>query len=1753
MQYIIKTIVNLIASYEPESDGEMIVMINGFQDISIYEMIAQNLEAYYKTRPLKWKIKLAKRKWEILRSHADTSTIQSMEQNSWIADKESITYYRNLHDTNVLVLMGAEDEDDTGGFMNCFTITPEKLLQDLRGDYSKVFADAFHGLETEEYKECVNKVFRNLFEFVPADICRLDLFSQKWSEQFDTVEEFIEEFFETLPEWGLPAQKIEHPTQKDIQKRANFLRQEQQFISRQMFKKLSKTQYKKYQDQIENYAQNDGKYSGSWAGWKNQGFTDYNEFSKTLLSFIRGESVQENKNKLLKVDYTISEDILDIKISKTDRTSRGITNLVGEPLEVFLIAVLTMLSEVKEHQVGNGSKIEIEIKQAEMVTGFTDNDDDEKCKQLLDAWKNICVHVNGIFAFISAADWRVDGVAVDIICRNQNIFNPLQGTLDQGVIKAAGTTNTLNKIMFTMKYKDNEDKITSFVNGEGKKQNIVIDFCWKFKNESCWMHDFSDFVKQEICTNTETIIPLVSMKDIKDIFRAKSVEEFFDMFDARDLIFGFNAYDYVKNKIKTCSEMMKFVICFEELGKAYGNFAKNVADTGFYSCLLGDRHELSCLRAKYNDLAKLICRTSFPENARWIMDIFIHAFNIVENTTTLLEEDDIECCIVPPWHPAVLQKLQDQKQFILDGVYNWWMSADIENSIRKLDIINIVNEFSHMAEIQGAVDLFPASNQFYLGELNAFGRYFLYGKDGIKPIARIKDLVKKEAIYDDDFKASELTKMNADAVMLFDVVKEYVKALPSASYNLSIVFINPTDLQPVIAAIYHYVSDITRGEGISVNIQLKILVKPENKGGRSYLAYWMDEFFSKDENINVRTYLNEYSTSNDLKRLLNGNNDIVFHMGVLHVSEFSFVPDNAVFDNGVTGDECRFPIVNRPTPLSYTSKKRKIELSQPQFSSSFLHTQVVKYRNNADTVPKDKRFIAVKESIFGGNAKDIINILHDKAYWVVCVDTVMDGALLKYDEEHDYSIIGYSTGKGKYGQYNLTITARKSILETVENRFRSRLQMLFHWDAQIIDKATKRVIEEARKLDGISLLSAINQSDYNINEFMAYVLTSMREKEKVDNSALRILIHLDSYKHWFKDYGNSNKRPDFLMLSVLTADDVLKIKGTVIECKIAGVNNIENHIVEAQEQVVHGLECLKKIFDPHSDSLKRRYWYTQLYRALVYAQVTFSDDTAEFSAIASRLRSILNGKFEIDWNGEILGYCFDMPGDEDKCTVTGSEDIKIYRIPQMRIQRILLNSKDNVDFIDIKRETIYSPEEEEYKQNEMRQELEEEIGEINALDKAAAILESISVITSEKEPILREEKSEARADNLTYEKKTPLMDGGKDKPEIIDGETDLNGGQSETALNKDILSEIRILIGKAKLLNDVYWEFGNRQLANRHMLITGTSGQGKTYSIQAMLYEISNSNISSVIFDYTEGFRIDQLERKFLEKMSDRINQNIVYFTGVPINPFKRHTIEIAGASALEKISDVAQRIANILTHVYGFGEQQFAAIYDSSRVGLEKYGNQMNMTYLKEELEKCSNKSAKTVASKMAPFFHSVDFTHTGFDWENILYPGNGKVTIFQLTSFVREIQVIITEFMLWDMWHYTKKYGNKEKPFVVVLDEAQNLSHTLDSPSGMILTEGRKFGWSAWYATQSLKLLSDDEVVRLMQSACKLYFKPTDEEIVQMAKQLNPSNVNEWRTPLSNLKKGYCIVVGDRVRSDGKFGNTKPTITSVTSFEER
>lgn len=1779
MRFIIEQVCETIEEKQPDTNDETLVLVNGFEQLSYYAELAATLEKKYNDSKYSINIKLAKRKWDELSTSASTrlQDIQMMQQHGWVADKESVTFYRNQHNVDILILLGTEDEEDTGGLANCFQITPDSLLARLGDAYHKIFKKCFTLDLEADAQRCIDKAYKSLFEYVPADICKLSNFADKWDGIFDTINEFCEEFGKNLQAWGMP-NRINVPLKpSDFKKVRNVLHDEREFISGKFFQRLSQKKYLGLQKKIAEYESN-GYYAGNGTNWHAYGLANYTEFAKVLLEFARGENVAENRRRLVNVDYAIIDDILKLKISDPKNGRISETSVTGDPFTIILSTGLAALQDAKKSDKDEISEIRFHFKDACIVTGYTDVDDSEKKALLVEVWKNICVHVNGIFEFISQSEWKAFGNSIDITCDTEDFFNP-QKAEDQinSVVSVSTGTNTLNKILFDISVLDSNGNLLS--NDKANADKLMsYHYVWKFSPDAAWLFDFKDIVSEELFTNIGAkCIPIGIMKCAKNTTVIRSEEEFFDLYEEESVDFSFDLNKMIFKRLeKSEYEVKSYIGAFDYLGEAFCKFVREMSEKGFYNCMCSN--VITNFYQRYTEIANSILQYKFSENQEWIKDAYLQAFSILDSANYIEDEADPECVIIPPWHPAAIQKIKDQKRFLIDGLSQKIALAD-EKGL-PINITNLIEHFTRMTEIQSTIDLFPANGNDYMGVLGTFGNFCVYGdeKNTVLVRTRVKDVLRKEAIYDEEFKASELTQMNDDAKMLYDILLDYNKAMPSVRCSLNIVFLNPPELQPIISAISKYTKDIRlEDETVAINMKLFILVRPENKGGKNYLTYWMDEYFSEDKYINVRIYMNEWSNYNELSKLMPENSDIVFNMDLLHAASFHFIPSPGRATSKIT--DCRFPIVYKPSPLSKTSTKRKIELTQTQFSVAFKYSQVARYKKNPEKAPKEEKYLAVRETSVDEETKRIIDMLHTKAYWVVCIDKVMDGALLRGRKgEMPYNIIGFSTGKGMYGQYNLTITARNSILETVERKLRDRLKRLFKWQDTDINKAVQIVMNEARGLDGISLLSAVNQKSTNIHEFVAYVLTSLREKKSASNSALKVIIHLDSYKHWFdnSEKDDNSKRPDFLLLSVDSSGESLKLRAEILECKTALYKNADQHIQKAVEQVEHGLKQLQSLFDPKSTSIERRYWFAQLYRALVFAQVTFSDNSEEFFELSGKLRTILDGNFEIDWTGSVLGYWVDMIGDQEKNT--DIHGITVHHISQQCIQELLLNMPNTayvdidesvMDMVDDETSSVIKKEAEEKIEKERqaiidRRKAKEIKLQVQQTDNPKIIVGTEHSVQNYKETEIKNGIVQSNSDDVIKTiGSADIIQSQSDESKFSDQESILKPTLAvsnltsksirEKTLSNGSLNDVRVLIGKDRNSNDVCWEFGHKGLPNRHLLITGTSGQGKTYCIQTMLYELSKTDISMVVFDYTEGFRRDQLEKKFIDKMSDRIDEQVIYFTGVPINPFKRHEIEIAGMKAPEKISDVAQRIASTLTHVYDFGEQQFAAIYEACSNGLSKYGDQMSMKYLESELNASTNKAAKTVVSKMLPFLHSVEFSSTQCDWENILYNTSGKLTIFQLTSFVRDIQVIITEFMLWDMWHYTKKNGSKDNPFAVVLDEAQNLSHADNSPSGMILTEGRKFGWSAWYATQSLKVLNDDEVTRLMQAAFKLYFKPTDSEIIPMAKQLNPNDANEWRSPLSNLKKGECIVIGDRIQRDGIFKPSRPTLTHVTAFEER
>lgn len=1777
MNYIVKSIVETIIDAVKTNKEETMVKINGFEDINIYLQVAKILSEEFEKRQLSYEIKLAKSKKVYFEKKSDElrNCIDAMERKGWVADTESVTHFRNLHESNVLVLMGTEEEEDNSGLKNFYTITQEYVLDKIKKRYSEVFNETIYDFSDED-KRKVDRLYSDLFKFVAPDIYLLSSLDEEWRGQIATIDDFIDKFYETLPKWGLPYRKEEKIRSSKIAGRKNLFEKEYKFISRQMFKQFSDKKYESYENKLKIYDSDENKYNSTWDGWREQQINSYEEMSRILMAFIRGENIEENRKKLLKFDFSIIQDILDIKESRSSsKKNDKVYTYSGEPLIVFSKILLNTLANLQKEDILIAA-IGVEIKAAEIKCPLSEIEDEEAAEILRKEWEKVCRHTNGVVDYINLRNFELSGNKVRFQMEKSDIFCPSCGKKyiydgenisAEAVVTSASQNKKLSTIEIELKFYDEQN---SDITGKIKR-NVSNKFKWVFTQESDWLNNFSDLCSYvEKNDKADKFVPLSESKEIKKLFFSKSEEEFFDYYNENELDFSFNILEDINKRAdydNADDGLKKIISKFNELGQNYSEFIEKIYTRGFYSELtLNENSSLNELKNDYIAVGKMLKKYSVPEKFKWILTAYIYSFCIVEKKEVYTSDEPAECLIVPPWHPATLEKIVEKNKFFLDGCEEWWQknNENIKNS-KDIKTEQFIENLFEMSRIRSSLDLFPDNEKQYIGNMKSFGLFSIFGRGDLKYHIRLRDLIKKDAVFDDDFDTREIMNMSDDAKMLYGILKDYQKAFTYSFKNLSLVFVDPEQLQPIIAALYRFTQEIRKKYPDDIiDISLKILVKPNNKGGKNYLAYWIDEFFARDENIKIRAYINEWTKNEDIDDLLTNNNDIIFLMKLLKVDNLKFLKVKDDFKDDVCS--CKFPIVYKPSPVSSTSFKTKriIELSQPSFKAAFIHTQIVRKVKDLEADTSDD-YIAVRELYIDREGRELVYKSHDKAYWVVCIDSGIDGALLKCDDDMEhkgtYSIIGFSTGKGEYGQYNLTVTARKSILDVIQKKLEKRLYKIFKWDEEKIKIAAKHCIEEAGSLDGISLLSAINMNDYKINEFMAYVLTSFIERKNNDDKTLKIIINLDSYEHWFSEKTENSKngqktRPDFLVLEAEQNEyGKLLINANVIECKLSKVSNSTGHKEKAIKQVERGIERLSYLFRPASDSIMRRYWYAQLYRALAFAKITFGNNTSEFQKISSGLRKILDGSFEINWSGKILGFWIDMEEEQSE-NITLGNGMECVDVSQCEIQKMLLGDDlPEVEFVNVPEDIVFDNEIADENSKKYEKEIEKELEEIyrGSNEQIVGKME-VNIIDDDVKRGVEE-----KTDDKEQENKEQKVDEVED--EIISKvattqEQMENSYEAKNEINTYYLEDIRVYMGKNKAGEKIYWEFGNKNLANRHILITGMSGQGKTYCIQTMLYELSKSNISSVIFDYTEGFRPDQLEGEFKDKMDGKITQHIVKRDKVPINPFRRQEIEIAGEKMTETSSDVANRFANIITHVYGFGDQQFAAIFEATRQGIEKYGERMNMFYFEKELRNIQSefKSAQSVLSKMTPFLRSDLFgENQEFDWSEVFYPDEAAMTVFQLTEIDTQLQIIITELMLWDAFYYTKKYGNKNKPFVVVLDEAQNLSHKDNSPSNKILLEGRKFGWSAWYATQSLKVLDDEEVTRLLNAPFKIYFKPIDDEIQKMSKRLEPSEPNKWVTALKNLKKGQCIISGDRLNSFGVFGTARPTVTDIVPFEER
>lgn len=1661
-------------------------------------------------------------------------SLDYLQNNRFIDADSPLTKFRNKaaeykNKTCLILLMGAEMAEDKGSLGDFHRISSIDIVSQLKKDYSLWFRSALIDIDADKPDNwsVLNNIFKSVFKKQNVDIITFSLFVDAVNKKvFENFDEIIEYIFSKLKEyWNMPSviQGIPKTSRMKGNKSIAVIENSYKFITNTL--DVSSASMKKMSEKLLKYAETNGIDVNAAF----EGFSSYNDFGETLIEFLNGRNIDHYRPQFMNVDFGIVNTILALKsVTETGTGTEHkekIVTLCGDPINVFQKMIIHSCIKYRDDKNLNGKmpvNLIVMVKEIKLSNCISNDDsvDDTLEKQ----YRSICSYTGGLLSFIDEKAFAEYNIKV----KYEDDYDPFDYQNFEFI---------QDRIKCISKWGENSQifiDVTAV--GESENDKKTFEFKWSFSPYAGWKNAFILFIDSyENPENDDYEIPyIIQCENIHDFLSCESEEEFnIKLESMQEEIEDKKFRKELKNYFSGTDIYDKFNLFISLMTEWF----ENVYNHGLFTCISKMEQMIDVYREFLDTVNNNYNKLNTIQKEK--LSLFLNCFTVVSGKEYLktLKSDEI---IIPPYHPAMLEKINARNFYLIYSLGE--ILKDFDN-IKINDYKKRLDKISNFAEITQGVDIIPDGTGKSMICRNVWGFYAVYYNDNtvIEYISNIEHLQDE---YDETDNANVINTPQARVIA--NNVCDFLKTFPSCADGLNICIVEPAEIQEIVAGL-GIASEELNKHGYNVVLNVKIICFGGSKNVSSYLRYWLDNYANKEKHITINTYLKyiqKNKIASEMPQLLK-NQDICFIYDILGTDNVVFEPYNLSIEKRQEQmTSYQFPMTFIPDTFSSThSQNRKINISQIQFLVSDAYTQLANKVINPNSF--EARYKVMQVLSLEKSKKDLLNTAHDNCKWVVCIDKAIDRDLLL---DNNNRIIGFTTGEGCFGEYNITVSAKEEILEDIKKLLKIRLVEKFKdWKNDRIEKSADYCIEMTRHFDGSRILKALNPYDYEIHNFLAYVLTvkALGIGIQSDTGYLsRTLLNLDTYKHWF---SNDEKRPDFMLIELPDTPEnrseagKLKIKIKIIECKM-GIH-IDDYIEKAKKQVTVGIDTLSDVWSADNTKVNRRYWYTQLYRAIAFSKLRLTDGDADYKSVSSKIYGILNGNFDIEWSGDI--YAYNLTDDsaiseEEIIEVDGIVDtITLHKAGQLFIQKMLLpdeyenaefvfNSLENTDITTadeedlevIEQETITTSEDTDYMVNELNISINGEI--INN--------EEISI------------DSEIETEVTLYEKASTA--------EIEDAET------VTTNIFKKPLSEVRILLGEdERSKQKYYWEFGNKMLNNRHLLINGNSGYGKTYCIQALLMELSLQGVPSVIFDYTGGFAPNKLENVFTSVLGDRIEQRVIKIQKIPINPFARGKIYLMDNLVIdEENTDIANKISNVLTTAYKFGEQQKSTIYSAIMEGLDKYGENMSFAYLYEILGKVSNQYSESVMNKMRPFIDLNLFSaEDKFQWSDIKN-SDGMVYIIQMIGYDRPTQLMLTELLLWDLWNYAQSNGKESEPLVVVLDEAQNLNHKSTSPSGKILTEGRKFGISGWYATQFMKgQLSEDEIQCLQQASQKLYFCPPENGVIDVAKSIDISSGHkEWAEKLKKLNKGECVTCGSMVRN-GKWIKYEPKIINIISFQER
>ncbi len=1735
----------ILESLDPEGAFDLCAALEAHQQTQ-----RQKIETHFKVATGLW------REWqrhysrsELQQQMAQRGGIGSGGELRWIDADDRMTWYRNRtlqpgSDGLVVVLIGLNHTTDQGGLADFHRVDEQRIWavmeQNFRGWITRLCQRL--GIDANDSEiDRLDEILQRLFSVRPRQLARLAGFIESElissDTPCDTLSELIEQFYIALPFWEIPPL---WQVPKDRRGREAVV-EAAAFIARHPFK--SATDQKKGWAKLEAALAADQLTLPEVRGGAAI-YADLPSYRETLHAFIHKADTAA-RGRLLQSDLWPVLEILKRKVSKAKSEKQKVRLLEGSSLEVVLRAVWETIAEFQRAHGGRAlsetlSRVRIV---AERFMHDLDADEEAGCDRHTQAAEVVRGVLGGLHERLLQAPLY--------LLNDEGVLDEEGGGVEWGLEWEAvsfGTSRASPHLQFRVLLESFED--------EADEECFSRPFRWAFgpnHPERVRLRAVQEVLQRwDRFERPLRLLPAFAVPSvvITALYYAADIEE-----ANRLLQQGFAEMELV-DLLQDCppnSLSPTLEDRLERLTRRYRQFLDHYRAHGYYAALHENYVELL---QSYLHCVETLLRPE-ERGAAWLLPRFYKAFLLLE-APLVPAAPFISAAVAWGLTPAVLELTEAQMRLLCDSFSEVvaLRQQGLEGAAQAFDRLNglVMLRRPLAGMVVDAKGTLSAAIKPY-GLIHYFGTPPATGKS-----LAVQTLLREEEI-DDDENLTDLVQESDESRVVKRVVNDYRQLYPMAEDGVRILALHVEDLSQLLGGIDRFLADYLKQSPPSwPTFCCELMVYSTSASPLAVerqLALWRDQrmaiYRDKGRSLILRVGHRYARQQQQMIKALKEEKrlyDIAFLFNFLASGMRGAVeaalPFNFSFGSATSvGDNRKFPIGEYPRPI----RKQQPQQRQSLLSNRRLRVQSAHANLSAQLIaPQNGR---PDHLIFGQIDyqpwQAVITELHDKAQWVACIDPFIDKRLLVGMGGLDRrKIVGFASGLGAYGELNLAISTEQDTLEQLEQRVEGHLSSLLLFGSQRYQEMARTVVAEAEEVIGLSSLRAVVGDGEKVREVVGFAAIHRLLPPPV-GAVMVQLLPVDALQAWFSGAIGSH-RPDLLQVALrLRPNQIPLIEMRVIECKFAQFS--PHHLAHAVDQIRDGLIHLSGRFLPNRADIgvpafDRRYWWAQLQRALTSRAVVDLALT-EQRELEQALELIIEGGYAITWRAAIFTFWTNEAIAEPQQT----------RL-EVPLEGLVKPLQQPVGFAIEQIALGYT---------ELEQLFEGAVPELTLdgvpLQIAATVAEDSDEVEEWLEPtpleLIPPEPIQSKPKPKPKPVKPKSVESKIVMPEPIQPESIPPKPTEPLPAKVEVTVTVpaQLLIGTKSNGEPVYWNYGHEGLENRHLLIFGSSGFGKTYGIQCLLAEMAQQQLRSLIVDYTDSFLPTQVEPLFKEVT--QLNSHFVTHHKLPLNPFRRQQVVLDPSipPMEESPYQVASRIAAIFSSVYTtMGDQQSATLVKVLEEGIEA-DPQFNLNRLHQQLLEAGS-YGESLANKITPFIKTDPFrSGDSLVWADLFGDPNHAVQVLQLKGIARDIQRLVTEFVLWDLYDYATHSGSRHRPLPVVLDEIQNLDHRSDSPIDKMLREGRKFGLSLILATQTVSQFDQEQRDRLFLAGHKLFFKPADTEVDRFAQLLSTITgepKGEWGERLMKLEKGRCYSIGGVLGSSGKLQN-KPLLVSVTSLDQR